>query len=421
MNSITQRKPRGLIRRAGALALAATLSSFVIMANSGAAFAQGAGDLVLAAPAGGAATARPTTLPPNDDVAVPTLTPERERAIFQKVKYMPFRDAGRNLLRLGQTDGANEKIVGGAKAAEGAYPFQVGLLKIKRNKDGTAVPIGQFCGGTLVTNRWVLTAAHCFAQGNRGKIASMQDINEVGVHVGGNSLIGAADRILAKRVVVHPKYVPGTGVNDIALVELMRPPNDNVRAGRATLVTKGAEGEAMPAGAELTIIGWGRTESGKSSLDLLESKVNAVDHAVCNRALTTARAQASDLGKAFEDLAFVFNMSPVSRKALESSLPQYGGSVTPQMFCAGATVDGRDTCPGDSGGPILRKYPDGRIVQVGIVSFGVGECGRAALPGVYTRLSLYIDWIKQVVASSATPAPAASPAPAAAPVKPKAN
>ena len=70
------------------------------------------------------------------------------------------------------------------------------------------------------------------------------------------------------------------------------------------------------------------------------------------------------------------------------------------MFWAAAPVDGRDSCVGDSGGPIFKKGPDGKFVQVGIVSFGVGKCGQAAVPGVYTRLSLYSDWLKDTVAKS---------------------
>ena len=214
-----------------------------------------------------------------------------------------------------------------------------------------------------------------------------------------------------KRVVPHPKYVPGTSVNDIALLELERSPAEAVKASAVSVVTREAEPEIMPLNSELTIIGWGKTAPDKpSSMDLLESKVNAVDRNACNRALTSARMRGEDVNQAVSDLAFTFNMSPASRKQLEQNLTQFGGTVTAQMFCAAAPVDGRDTCPGDSGGPIVRKLPDGRIVQVGIVSFGIGDCGKAALPGVYTRLSLYIDWIEQVIAAP-SPQPPQPPTP----------
>lgn len=368
--------------------------------------------LLFVQPSGSAPAARPATLPENDDIVVPAMTPDRMKMLAAKQKYFPLM-AGMSLSPAASKSGTGEKIVGGTKAAEGAYPFQVGLLKVKREKDGTFRPLAQFCGGSLLTERWVLTAAHCFVRGDKGKIASIDDVREIAAHVGGNSLIGKADRILAKRIVIHPKYVPGTSVNDIAMVELERPPSaDAANVGQVTVITKDTEAETLPVNAELTIIGWGMTEAKKSSMDLLETKVAAVDRNACNRVLTIARMKGSDIDQALSDLAFVMNISPASRKSLEQNLVQFGGTVTAQMICATAAVDGHDTCPGDSGGPILRKYPNGKMVQVGIVSFGIGECGVAALPGVYTRLSLYTDWMTQVVESSKTAAPAAAGKPA---------
>ena len=149
----------------------------------------------------------------------------------------------------------------------------------------------------------------------------------------------------------------------------------------------------------------------------MESTLNAVDRNKCNRVLTSALVNSPDASKALEDLSYVFNLSPAGRRALEQQLPQIGGVVTPQMFCAGAAVDGVDTCQGDSGGPILSRKADGSYVQVGIVSFGIG-CGHAELPGVYTRLALYTDWMKKTIATPPA-TPPAPPAAAQAPAKPQ--
>ena len=111
----------------------------------------------------------------------------------------------------------------------------------------------------------------------------------------------------------------------------------------------------------------------------------------------------SEVRKSLADLSFEFNLGAAGRKAIEASIVQQGGAVTPQMFCAAAKTDGRDTCGGDSGGPILREDGKGGWVQVGVVSFGVGQCGNAALPGVYTRLALYTDWIRSVVEAPPEP------------------
>ena len=369
---------------------------------AGAARAETAAESLNLAPSTGPAPAtRPLTLPPNDDVVVPAMTNERMRALLAKQLHFPLKEAGTNL-RPSARDSA-EKIVGGTKAAPGAYPFQVALLRVRRNPDGSFTPVAQFCGGTLVTSRWVLTAAHCLAQGERGKISSITSPRDIAIMAGSTNLLGKADRILVRRVVTHPRYVPGTSVNDIALLELERAPAADSGAQRVTVVTRETEAEALPVNAELTIVGWGMTEAKRSSMDLLETTVNAVDRNACNRVLTSARLQGGDLDRALSDLSFVFNLSPVSRKSLEQSIVQFGGTVTPQMICAGATVDGRDTCPGDSGGPILRRLANGQMAQVGIVSFGIGQCGVAALPGVYTRLALYTDWMREVVATTGAP------------------
>ncbi|MFN3892567.1 MAG: S1 family peptidase [Beijerinckiaceae bacterium] len=369
---------------------------------AGAARAETAAESLNLAPSSGLAPAsRPLTLPTTDEVVVPSMTNERMRALLSKRLHFPLKEAGTNLVPSAKNSA--EKIVGGEKASPGEYPFQVALLRVRRNPDGSFTPVAQFCGGTLVTARWVLTAAHCLAQGDRGKISSITNPKDIAILIGATNLLGKGDRILVKRVVTHPRYVPGTSVNDIALLELERAPTADSGAQRVTIVTKETEPAALPVDAELTIIGWGMTEAKRPSMDLLETTVKAVDRNACNRVLTSARLQAGDLQKALSDLSFVFNLSPVSRRALEQSIAAFGGTVTPQMICAGAEVDGRDTCPGDSGGPILRKLPNGQMVQVGIVSFGIGQCGVAALPGVYTRLALYTDWMREVVATTTPP------------------
>jgi secreted trypsin-like serine protease len=379
------------------------------------ALAQAIEPLTIAAP-GAAQAGRPATLPGSDEIVDISITPEQARAFSKRHDYYPYSAAGRELRAGGAAKATNEKIVGGAQAAQGAYPFQVALLRVKRTGPTTAQIVSQFCGGTLLTSRYVLTAAHCFVEGEKGKVSGVTNAKDVGVHVGATNIVAGGDKILAKRVIIHPKYVTGANVNDIALVELERAPKPETGAKAVTVVDLPSEPEYLPANGELTIIGWGKTESGKGSLDLLETKINAVDRAACNRILTSARLRDGEVQKALGELSFEFNLSPLGRKTIENSIIQAGGTVTPQMFCAAAATDGRDTCGGDSGGPILRKDASGKMVQVGIVSFGVGQCGRSAIPGVYTRLALYTDWLRSVVEKPSPPdAPVASRPGAAAP------
>ncbi|MDI4662750.1 serine protease [Xanthobacter autotrophicus] len=393
------------------VALAVCLS-----ATASAAQAQAPGDELRLEQAPAAAGARPSTLPASDDIG----TADRPFRPGSNAKTLPYAAAGAALKTGGiLKKGANEKIVGGQQAAPGSYPFQAGIIRVT-STNGKITGLAPMCGGSVLTSRWILSAAHCFVEGEGGKVEGLRNTKNLLVHVGNTSLLAEDDErdwIPIKRIIPHPKYVTGTNVNDIALIELERAPKRNVKVAQVTVTTLDSESADLPSEAELHIIGWGTTsEGGSPSPDLLETKLNAVDRNQCNRVLTSALVNSPDARKAIENLSYVFNLSPAGRRALEQQLPQIGGVVTPQMFCAGAAVDGIDTCQGDSGGPILSRKANGSFVQVGIVSFGIG-CGHAELPGVYTRLALYTDWMKKTIATPPAPPPAA--AATQAPAKPQ--
>lgn len=399
------------------LAFAACLIGGTVVAQAEGPQAQTSapGDQLLLPQASGTAGARPATLPASDDVGPAELAADR-RPRADDPRSLPYTAAGVAVKSGGLLKrGTNEKIVGGTEATPGSYPFQAAILRVATT-NGKVTGFSPMCGGTVLTSRWILSAAHCFVEGAGGKVEGLRSTKNLVVHVGNTSLLAEDDErdwIPIKRIVAHPKYVTGTNVNDIALVELERAPKRGVKVQQVTVVTRDTEPAVLPEQAELRIIGWGTTsEGGRPSPDLLETRLTAVDRNRCNRVLTSALVGSPDARRALEDLSYVFNLTPAARRTLEQQLPQIGGVVTPQMFCAGAAVDGVDTCQGDSGGPILSRKDDGSLVQVGIVSFGIG-CGHAEFPGVYTRLALYIDWIK---ASIAPPSP-----PPAAPANPQAR
>ncbi|MFS8038938.1 serine protease [Xanthobacter sp. AM11] len=409
---------RPLVSREGFrfLALAACLAGGTVVAQAEAPQAQTSapGDQLLVQQAPAAAAARPATLPASDDVGPAKLAADRRPRTGSDARPLPYTAAGIAVKSGGLLKrGSNEKIVGGTQAAPGSYPFQAAIIRVATT-NGKVTGVSPVCGGTVLTSRWILSAAHCFVEGAGGKVEGLRSTKNLLVHVGNTSLLAEDDErdwIPIKRIIAHPKYVTGTNVNDIALVELERAPKRGVKVQQVTVVTRQTEASDLPEQAELRIIGWGTTaEGGRPSPDLLETRLTAVDRNRCNRVLTSALVGSPDARRALEDLSYVFNLTPAARKTLEQQLPQIGGVVTPQMFCAGAAVDGVDTCQGDSGGPILSQKGDGPLVQVGIVSFGLG-CGHAEFPGVYTRLALYIDWIK---ASIAPPSP-----PPAAPANPQ--
>ncbi|PVH72381.1 putative trypsin [Cadophora sp. DSE1049] len=225
-------------------------------------------------------------------------------------------------------DGAD--IVGGSAAVAGQFPYQVALLR------GSSL----FCGGVLINANTVLTAAHCSV-----------DYAAAAVSVRAGSLTYASGGTLVKvsKIIVHPSYNEDTINNDVAIWQLSTPIATSANIAYAVLPAQGSD---PASGVSTTVSGWGLTsESGTT----LPSSLRFVSVPVVSRA--TCRAQ-------------------------------YGTSaITDNMFCAAAS--GKDSCSGDSGGPITITSTG---VLAGTVSWGQG-CAQAGYAGVYTRIGNYVTWI----------------------------
>ena len=231
--------------------------------------------------------------------------------------------------------GRSVRVVGGQPPAVGRYPFLASLQRV----GATGAP-AHFCGGSLVDEVWVLTAAHCV----RGITPAEFRI------VVGASRLSAGDGQVRRPAEVRadPEYDgDATHGADVALVRLSAPvegivPVEPVRP---------AERGLWEAGDNATVVGWGVTsEAGTAASDELRA----------------ARV-------------------PIQPDAVMTAPGAYGDSfLPPDMIGAGPLDGGSDACFGDSGGPLLvGRGP--AVRQVGIVSFGLG-CGRAGHPGVYSRL-----------------------------------
>ncbi|MEN9226040.1 MAG: trypsin-like serine protease [Thermostichus sp. HHBFW_bins_43] len=265
---------------------------------------------------------------------------------------------------------ALERIVGGTNAPAGAFPWMVALILADQQDPFQ----GQFCGGSLITPEWVITAAHCFFNNQGQQVLNAQDLDLL---LGTNRLeVGSGQRIRAAQIVINPGYNPQAGEpsgNDIALVRLSQP----VSLATLPLVQPNQTNLTAP-GTAATILGWGATDPRPAGQepsgfprDLQQATVPIVSNAECN--------------------------APQS----------YDGTILDSMLCAGFPQGGVDSCQADSGGPLIVPSGNG-FALAGITSFGVG-CALPNFFGVYTRVSSFFDFVQSVIGSTPTPTPTPPP------------
>jgi secreted trypsin-like serine protease len=279
---------------------------------------------------------------------------ERDRPIDQATKRLEQGLAA-------EEPGTTAKIVGGIMAPAGKFPFQTALI-VARTPEGSE-HFGQFCGGSLIAQDWVLTAAHCVPD---------TEPEEVDIYVGSSVLPSGAPnpgsaggvRSAVDGIIVHEAYDPETSDNDIALLHVTGPIPSQLRTALAATPEHDKQ-FVFPLG-DAVVIGWGATtEGGGTTPQLMRVWVDIQDSKLCEA-----------------------NYQEV--------IPSL--KITENMLCAGLPEGGQDSCQGDSGGFLGAPLGNGEYVQLGVVSFGVG-CARPKLFGVYTRVAKYTDWIKEQMAT----------------------
>ena len=235
-------------------------------------------------------------------------------------------------------------IIGGQTAAAGEFPYMVALVQAGG---------GQFCGGSLITANWVLTAAHCFFNEQNQQDTFAADVNIV---AGSVDLSGGGGQTVGVTRIVHQGYDQNQ-LLDIALLELAQP---ITLGGGAGLIAFNAAPATPVTGALTTITGWGATapDGNNPSDQLLKVQLPVV---------------ACDQGD------------------------------DPALFICAGGVEGEDSCQGDSGGPLVVADGVGSFLQIGVTSSGPETCAQAGQYGIYTRVSQYSDWINQTVGVNMPP------------------
>ena len=246
---------------------------------------------------------------------------------------------------------AQQKVVGGVDVDIKDYPWQVAL---------TSSPSGGgFCGGSIIGDSWVLTAAHCV----NGAGASNLFIR------GGSSssFASGGDSYSVNQIIVHPSYSGNS--YDFALVEISGEFVYNSNVQKIDLIDEAEIAAGVQAGGVMaTITGWGTTSSGGSLASVLQMvEAPIVENDVACGSATDSNGNSGEY--------------PCS-------------SLDETMICAGDLINGgEDACQGDSGGPLaVRSADNSRWLLIGATSWGYG-CADVLYPGVWSKVSYVLDWI----------------------------
>ncbi|XP_054732570.1 serine protease 1-like isoform X2 [Anastrepha obliqua] len=233
----------------------------------------------------------------------------------------------------------NGRITNGEKATAGQFPYQVGLL-LKSNAVSSA-----WCGGSLISNTYVLTAAHC-----------IDSIPEITVYLGATERTSPefTHTVTKADVIIHSSWNRRTLRNDISLIKIPYTPYTSKIS--AVQLPSIANSYSTYIGERVVASGWGRTSDSSNSVTkhLMFATLEVFSNSLCAKS--------------------------------------YGSSFVRSSIICVATPSGQSTCNGDSGGPLVLESS---MIQVGLTSFGASIGCELGYPITFTRLTKYLKWIKE--------------------------
>lgn len=243
-----------------------------------------------------------------------------------------------------------DRIIGGVEARPHSFPWQCSIRYKYRSPAW-----GQFCGASVLTNDRVVTAAHCIFDEYDAQIPKEHFKVICGEHDQKVKIDEARQSSYVAAIVIHESFALPSNDFDIAIFQLATNLtfNDFVRPICLPTVS-------VAAGTNCVVTGWGYTKAtGDWSSVLRQVVVPVVAQTQCDQPAFYGRLH----------------------------------HITENMLCAGYTAGGKDACQGDSGGPLVCRVND-RWWLHGVVSFGSG-CAEPRKPGVYARVTKFVDWIHQ--------------------------